>query len=520
MRSLRPRPRIKSAATLAVTLAFLATPLALACQYTVRDIGFVDLRGAEYTVMIRGSAPDGFRASVAERLGWLRDTNCRWLFDQGQAEAGAIRVEVVDARGRVLALPGPNKAGGTEGAAAAVPEEAVPEEAEPEKAEPEKIGRDKIGPEEIGRQIRELFETRAMIEIREGAIDAFAQILVIEGTDDERRRRAIEMTERAVVAIRKLEPMLPRPLAKPVRQIRISPDRRPAERLLLWGLGLQELPAERSAVAVIYGRGKLAGRLLVGDDGDGRELLAQLALVGESCECETDRRWTEEPVIPGYWPRDFRQRAASSLGFDPDSPLVRAEVARIVGRGPNSGANRDRGPGGGRSARDAPRDRIEQLLMGYGESELGGETAVDPAGQAGSLGPPDSAARTDATGRAGVAAGEITAEAERDLTGGVRATVITGDGWGFDDEHRAGAARPPGVSPGTADTAAGERGLGDDRGLGGEGGLRGDPVVERERVVAGERPVGATAAGMIGWVLLGLLALSSGIAYAWGRGRP
>ena len=508
MRSLRPRPRIKSAVTLAVTLAFLATPLALACQYTVRDIGFVDLRGAEYTVMIRGSAPDGFRASVAERLGWLRDTNCQWLFDQGEAEAGAIRVEVVDARGRVLALPGPNQAGGTEGAAAA-----VPEEAEPQEAEPDVIGRDEIGPEEIGRQIRELFETRAMIEIREGAIDAFAQILVIEGTDDELRGRAIEMTERAVVAIRKLEPMLPRPLAKPVRQIRVSPDRRPAERLLLWGLGLQELPAERSAVAVIYGRGKLAGRLLVGDDGDGRELLAQLALVGESCECETDRRWTEEPVIPGYWPRDFRQRAASSLGFDPDSPLVRAEVARIVGRGPNGGSNRDRGPDGGRSARDAPRDRIEQLLMGYGESELGGEAVVDPAGRAESRGPAGSGGQTDAAGRPGLAAGEITAEAERDLTGGVRATVITGDGWGFDDEHRAGAARPPEVSPGTADTAAGERGLG------GEGGLGGDPVVERERVVESEPSAGSTAVRMIGWVMLGFLALSSGIAYAWGRGR-
>lgn len=494
MRSLRPRPRIKSAVTLAVTLAFLATPLALACQYTVRDIGFVDLRGAEYTVMIRGSAPDGFRAQVAEQLGWLRDTNCQWLFDQGQAEAGAIRVEVIDAQGRVLALPWPNTADGTKGPTAADPEEA---------------GRHEIGPEELGRQIRELFETRAMIEIREGAIDAFAQILVIEGTDDELRGRAIEMAERAVVAIRKLEPMLPRPLARPVRQIRVSPDRRPEERLLLWGLGLQELPAERSAVAVIYGRGKLAGRLLIGDDGDERELLAQLALVGESCECETDRRWTEEPVIPGYWPRDFRQQAASSLGFDPDSPLVRAEVARIVGRGPNSGSNRDRGSARDRAAKDVSGDRIEQLLMGYAESELGGEAVVDPAGQAGSLGPPGSDARTDAAGRAGVAAGEITAEAERDLTGGVRATVITGDGWGFDDEHRAqpSATRPPQVSPGTADTAAGERGLG------------GEPVVERERVVESEPSAGSTAARMIGWVMLGFLALSSGIAYAWGRGR-
>jgi hypothetical protein len=69
------------------------------------------------------------------------------------------------------------------------------------------------------------------------------------------------------------------------------------------------------------------------------------------------------PRIPVRWDRDVRTRAVELLGFDPESPMVRAEVSGILGRG----------------AADGPAARapsVADLLLGYREVDVGEEAAV------------------------------------------------------------------------------------------------------------------------------------------------
>lgn len=367
------------AGVLAITAC--ATVL-LACQYTVRDIGFVDLRGPEYTLVISGSLVAENRSvdrvaqakqALIEQLAWLRDTPCQLMFG-GQPANGTQPtpdddvdgwlVELVDRKSRRHRL------------------------VEAEQA---------CSPAELAARIREVFSTPVMTTITTDAVDSFAQLVVVLGNDPDANQAIQAAAQESKIAIRRIEPMLPRPLAKPVAVLTISAENRSEESLLLWALGLEYSPDAQAAVAVIYGRGKLAGPVVTSEQLENRELLAQLALIGESCECETDRRWNDQPVIPAHWSVEQRRRAAQSLGFDPESPLVRAEVVRIVGRGPTSGQAAN-----GRAA--AGVDAIEQLLLGYRETSLGNSLHDHTSGEAG-----------------------LVAESS-----GVQTTRILGDGWDFD----------------------------------------------------------------------------------------
>jgi hypothetical protein len=134
------------------------------------------------------------------------------------------------------------------------------------------------------------------------------------------------------------------------------------EGALLWSLGV-DAPVSEPTVLVLYGRARRAGDpVLITPEtrvDASRELLAQLALVGESCECDTSRAWTEEPAGLVPWTRTTHKIASKSLGFDPESPLVRNEVVRILGQPPAE-----------RSGKKPRPQSLEELLLGYGETTL------------------------------------------------------------------------------------------------------------------------------------------------------
>ena len=470
-----------------VAACLLPSASVIACQYTVRDIGFVDLRGPEYTIVIRGELDERIKEETAAELSWLADSNCRSMFAAGNGPGWEIAL--VDGQGREFRV-GRSESGRSES------------------GRPVTADRETPDAEVFAGIVRERFDSPAMTAIRDGAAETFSQILVVEGSAERDRVRAHEMARRATDAIRQLEPMLPRPLAKPVGRVTIAGGQRTAESMLLWALGLDSLPPERSAIAVVYGRGKLAGRVLTLEEGDERELLSQLALIGESCECETDRRWTEEPVLPGYWPRSFRQRAANGLGFDPDSPLVRAEVARIIGRRPGDD---DRGT----TRRHAEgRDAIERLLLGYDESAPETDSRSGEEGRF-------------ARGNDDTPEMQASAPTRSQLTKGVRATVVAGDGWGFgsgtDDRSSetdasiegvvaAAEARPSGPSGSPSESPSESLRVIE----------RGEPqtnVGQTNARQTADRPVGARPWPMIGGVLVGFVAVSVLVIFSMGRGR-
>lgn len=368
--------------TTTVVIALTCCAIAVACRYTVRDIGFVDLRGPEYVVVVRGSEADRIVAGLQQRL---KDSNVRCVVESDVAGSTtsdsnlsgvAGNLVVLDAQGRTLPLA----------------EDGVSLELDSAK-----------------QIIEEALFTPTIERITEASCSSFAQLVLISGPESDSNQLAASTMKEAEQALRRIEPLLPRPLQYPVRTITVEFEERSQERAFIWSLGIDPAATEEPILAIVYGRGRLAGPAMVGDMIDLRETLAQLALVGESCECETDRAWLQERVIPIDWPKSFREDAADSLGFDPESPLVQAEVTRIVSRGPSS---EDRT---GRATRQGG-DDIERLLLGYEETNLqplddqvgGGDDTVASGGdaQAGSSG------------------------------SGVTATIQTGSGWDFDETSR------------------------------------------------------------------------------------
>ncbi|MCP3920435.1 MAG: hypothetical protein GY711_33320 [bacterium] len=300
---------------------WIALTLGGLCRYTVRDIGFIDLSGPGYELVL--AAPEGDDGWDARLLAEVRDGNVALVREEAAGSVWWLR-RSSDAD-TALRLGD----AGMEPAAALDAARRSP--------------------------LRD--------EISSLALSTFAFVIVVEGTDPALDKACDAAIEEAKTGLRAIESQLPRPIHLPLVERRIARSARRAERVLLWSLGLDGQTPD-PVVCVLYGRGKLAGEPIDRADLARGELLAQLALVGETCECDTSRDWAAEAVIAHAWPERQRRSAWDALGFDPESPMVKAEVTRILARGP--GAER----------KDGRPDSIEALVFGYREAQL---TADAPA---------------------------------------------------------------------------------------------------------------------------------------------
>ena len=310
-------------------LALLIAALPV-CRYTVRDIGFVDLVGPEYRLSWCGPAADGLDGEAETLVGVLgRD---------GNVGSGSLGPDAAPP-GWWLTRDG---------------------------LDPIRLGVSGSG----GLAAREAWEASVRSPVRDQllseALTSFATLLRIKGSDSEEEARIDAVIADARAGLAVLSGSLPRPVERPLVSLNIPADRREQERVTLWALGLDA--AGGPGLAVVYGRGKLAGPVMVGQEITLEETLAQLALVGESCECDTSRDWFNEARLPMAWTDRQRARAASELGFDPESPMVKSEVVRILERGPMAGG----------VPREGDVDGIEALVFGYRESELTHEGVPAP----------------------------------------------------------------------------------------------------------------------------------------------
>ncbi|MDP6940154.1 MAG: hypothetical protein QF848_15120 [Planctomycetota bacterium] len=336
-----------------VALAFLGlASVSVFCRYTIRDIGFVNLKPDEY-VLTRVVSGDSREAVLSKDLSVLgavlcQDTNLRLTGLNALRTQDGQWLERLEEAGRDAAwfLTGVD-----------LPPLLLPAFA---------AG----GPEdEVRAAVEWAVDSPLRGEWSQQALSTFASLWIFEGEDPQANATALAEVEAAVDALKRLAPSLPRPLQHPARVRCISIDEQEGTPVSLWSMGLSD-PQRRPAVAVIYGRGKRAGDVLVGASIQETELVTQLALVGSSCECDTDRQWLSEPSLPLRWTPSLQRLAADSLGFDPESPLVVAEVQRILAQ--VQSGHRGAGSAGG----------VAALLLGYNESSLvegpGSAPALEP----------------------------------------------------------------------------------------------------------------------------------------------
>jgi len=195
-------------------------------------------------------------------------------------------------------------------------------------------------------------------EIVRNIVPALAVVLLVEGDDSDLNREAAAVAADAVERIARMMTAFPKPvhapapLEEPPRLVVLPRESAAKEResaakeresaakeresaaketVLLWSLGLDARPAREPQIVVLHGRCRQVGWTLGGESIDSMTLARILSVIGQDCECTLPREWLRGRMIPARWDDDVRTALIPALGFDPQSPLVMSDVARIAG---------------------------------------------------------------------------------------------------------------------------------------------------------------------------------------------
>jgi len=287
-----------------------------ACPYSVRDVGFIELEPARYSIycVVRNDTPERDKVSAAfEELSHivLLDSNveCEVVnLDQQQGHEAAEYVDfwgidafpaaiVVAPDGRSLVLP-------------------MVRGAEPLK-------------DTVWSVLERVVSSPKREELLEHAPTAWCTVVLVEGDDRAENRGARETVEAAMALISGAVTSMGRVVRAPPHLLVVPQQSFAEEEVLLWSLGLDNHDNRGARAAVLYGRGRQMGPVLEGEGLTRDAVLNLFYIIGMDCGCETDPRLLAGRTIPLRWGSAVQAAVVGQLGFDPESPMVKTEVSRI-----------------------------------------------------------------------------------------------------------------------------------------------------------------------------------------------
>lgn len=163
-------------------------------------------------------------------------------------------------------------------------------------------------------------------------IDNLAVVVVVEGTDAGLSGTAGAAVSEAVEGFRRRVQDGGLAATREPVVVTLPAVAREAETVLLWALGLAELPPSLPAVAVLYGRGRQLGPVLSGADLTAAAVQRRLDVLAGAWDESLERGWVRGATVPLAWDGGVRAAAAAALPFDPDDEVVRAEVGQLISR--------------------------------------------------------------------------------------------------------------------------------------------------------------------------------------------
>lgn len=170
-------------------------------------------------------------------------------------------------------------------------------------------------------------------EIIDKVIETYGVILLLEGKDAEKNSRAREAISGAIERITRQMKMMPKRITHPPALISMAPESFSREKILLWSLGLDDDRINAPHATVFYGRGRWIGPLMNAQEITETNLANILFVVGADCECGFDLSWVQGTMLPADWGEKRQSTVAKFLGFDPENPMVKMEMSRILKKG-------------------------------------------------------------------------------------------------------------------------------------------------------------------------------------------
>jgi hypothetical protein len=295
---------------------------AYGCRYNVREVGFIDLGIEPYrlSVCLPPETPTREVAALQDTVeAALLETNLRLEAVSSGAEANQPALRFLAARGidrfpaAVLMSP--------DGQSRPVPLPA---------------GGQSLG-QSICAALEDVLHSPTRQEILEKAADNYGVVLLMEGAEPQRNAAARETVAAAIRHVGGQLENLPKPIARPPAMVVLDHASLAREEVLLWALGMHPQDVNEPCAAVFYGRGRWIGPLFKGDMLTADALTELLFVIGADCECGLDHRMLQGTMLPARWDETLHQKTTASLGFDPESPMVRMEMASIVRRGMGGG---------------------------------------------------------------------------------------------------------------------------------------------------------------------------------------
>jgi hypothetical protein len=297
---------------------------ALACKYSVRDVGFVRIEQEPYRVFV---CVDGAESLAAVRAQQLTIRNA--LIDTGMA------YELVDVRAApddpAVELLVSSEVTTFPRAVLSAPDGRLLKVSAPIPTDSSGITRD------FHKSFRNLVESPLRDRLRDYALERECFVLVIDGSDNAMNRRARSVAESAIAELENHGKDASGSPGRLMEMVVVSRKQARDEEILLWSLGVDFGNAADTHIVVVFGRLRRLGPPLTFPGATQADLVNRLRYVGRSCECELDRSWLQGPAVPHRWSFTLREQAIELLGFDPESGVVRSEVARVLMRGKTAG---------------------------------------------------------------------------------------------------------------------------------------------------------------------------------------
>jgi len=197
-------------------------------------------------------------------------------------------------------------------------------------------------------------------EILRHIIRSYCLVLLVEGNNRAENERALAAINEARNKIIEIMGQLPKHIDYPPRIMKISLESAANEQVLLWSLGMNtERTADQPRAAVLYGRARMIGSYLEGPQITAAKMFNIFSAIGLSCECGLDRQWIMGTLIPTRWSEKMRSEMVKYLGFDVENPMVKMEISGILSAGALTSGNGDAGNSSG-----------DKVLAEYSEGAL------------------------------------------------------------------------------------------------------------------------------------------------------
>jgi hypothetical protein len=331
--SLSVADAMKIASVIAVSMlaaGMLFCSPAISCEYSIRDVAFVTYEVEYYRlfIFVDSATSDEVRTAL-DRVAYtvLLDSNVRFEIVDVDVQKSHPAIEYLSAGAlnsgpcAILAAPFSGLAPLT----LALPEPGA------------------TFREELWSVLESTVVSPRREEIVASVTAALNVVVLFEGADAALNEQARAAAEEAADRIGKMMTLFPKPvhapapLDAPPRLVVVPRADVAKEKVLLWSLGLGSGPFDEPRAVVLHGRGRQVGWALAGEKIELMMLGRFLSVSGQDCECTLPREWLRGRLVPLRWEDEVRAALVQSLGFDPDSPLVKSDVSLIAGIRPGAG---------------------------------------------------------------------------------------------------------------------------------------------------------------------------------------